>query len=211
MTTVHDEAHGLTLQDRLRDGAIDHFGRFGFEQSLVELSFALDVDVSTLSDLFGSANGLRAACDAYVLSALRIAKTQALSCRDPSTGFAQLAQIESFAPVVSYLMRSLDAGDELGHTLMRELIDDAETYLETAVADGTVKPSRDPRARARFLAMFGGGGFLLYLHLHDTPLDMRAVLRDYARDMILPALELYTHGLMADDTMYEAFLAQGRG
>ena len=35
-----------------------------------------------------------------------------------------------------------------------------------------------------------------------------SVLHDYAQDMLLPALELYTNGLMADPAMYEAFLAQ---
>ena len=34
------------------------------------------------------------------------------------------------------------------------------------------------------------------------------MLRDYAEDMVLPALELYSNGLMADSSMYEAFLAQ---
>ncbi len=34
------------------------------------------------------------------------------------------------------------------------------------------------------------------------------MLRDYSEDMVLPALELYTHGLMADSTMYDAFLAR---
>ena len=44
--------------------------------------------------------------------------------------------------------------------------------------------------------------------MHETPTDLRAVLRDYAQDMVLPALELYTNGLMTDSHMYEAFLAQ---
>jgi hypothetical protein len=44
--------------------------------------------------------------------------------------------------------------------------------------------------------------------MHETPTDLRAVLRDYARDMVLPALELYTDGLMTDTHMYDAFLAQ---
>jgi hypothetical protein len=37
---------------------------------------------------------------------------------------------------------------------------------------------------------------------------MRAVLHDYAQDMVLPALELYTHGLLTDSTMYDAFLSR---
>jgi hypothetical protein len=88
------------------------------------------------------------------------------------------------------------------------MIDDAESYLDEGVRAGTLKPSRDPEARAKFLAITGGGGFLVYLQMHDTPTDLRAVLRDYARDMLLPSLEIYTEGLMADSTMYDAFLAE---
>ena len=87
------------------------------------------------------------------------------------------------------------------------MIDNAEEYLEEGVRAGTLKPSRDPKARAKFLGMTGGGGFLLYLQMHDNPTDLRAVLRDYGEEMVLPALELYTNGLMTDSTMYDAFLA----
>ena len=52
----------------------------------------------------------------------------------------------------------------------------------------------------------GGGGFFLYIQMHPNPTDLRAVLRDYSEDMILPALELYSEGLMTDSTMYHAFL-----
>ena len=70
-----------------------------------------------------------------------------------------------------------------------------------------IKPSRDPHARAKYLALAGGGAFLLYLQMHETPTDLRAVLRDYSRDMVLPAMEVFTEGLLADRTMYDAFLA----
>ena len=73
---------------------------------------------------------------------------------------------------------------------------------------GLLKPSRDPRARAKYLGLASGGGFLLYLQMHDNPSDLRAVLRDYGEEMVLPALEVYSQGLMTDSTMYDAFLAQ---
>jgi hypothetical protein len=44
--------------------------------------------------------------------------------------------------------------------------------------------------------------------MHETPTDVRAVLRDYTEEMVLPALEIYTNGLLTDSTMYDAFLAQ---
>jgi len=150
---------------------------------------------------------LRAACDDYLQAAIRVAKTEALTTRDPATWLTGISDIESFAPMMSYLVRSLQTGDTAGAALLDKVTANAELYLQDAVRAGTVKPSHDPTARARFLAMCGAGGFLLYLHHHANPADMAAVLRDYARDMIMPALELYTYGLMADDSMYQAFTA----
>jgi hypothetical protein len=56
--------------------------------------------------------------------------------------------------------------------------------------------------------MAGGGAFLLYIQLHDNPTDLRAVLRDYSEDMMMPALEVFTEGLLTDSTMLETFAAQ---
>jgi hypothetical protein len=61
------------------------------------------------------------------------------------------------------------------------MIDNAESYLDEGVSTGILKPSRDPAARAKYLAITGGGGFLLYIQMHETPTDLRAVLRDYAQ------------------------------
>lgn len=210
MTTVAEAVPTLPelpLRDRLCERAIEHFGRFGFDMSMLEMAVAADVDVPTLTELFGSIEGLHAACDDYLQEAVRKAKTEALTNPDPRPWFAQVADIESFAPMMSYLVRTLQSGGESARALLQQMAANAERYLEDAVRAGTIKPTRDPEARAHFLTMAAAGGFLLYLHLHRDPSDMPAVLRDYARDVMLPALELYTYGLMADDTMYQAFLA----
>lgn len=119
-----------------------------------------------------------------------------------------MAEIEDYAPVMAYLMRSIQIGSDLSKLLWRNMIGNTEQNLEEGVRAGTVKPSADAKARARFLAISGGGGFLLYLQMHDDPTNLRAVLHDYAEEMVLPALELYTNGLMADSTMYDAFVAK---
>lgn len=207
MTTVDTNTTEHTrpeppLRDLLCQKAIEHFGRFGFDQSLLELSIAADVDVEELTELFGSVEGLRSACDDYLQESVRAAKTEALTSRDPTTWRAQLASIESYVPAMSYLVRSLDAGDASGHGLFNRMTENIEGYLAAAVDAGTVRTSSDPAGRARLLALFGAGGFLLYLQMHPTPDDMGAVLRDYVGDVLVPAMELYTYGLMTDDTMY---------
>ncbi|MGO8962328.1 TetR family transcriptional regulator [Mycobacterium sp.] len=198
----------LTAAARIRDAAIEQFGVHGFGVGLRAIAETAGVSAALVIHHFGSKDGLRKACDDYVAEEIRSDKSEAMRSADPGTWFAQLAEIESYAPMMAYLVRSMQSGGELAKTLVRRMIDNAEGYLDEGVRAGTLKPSRDPHARARYLAITGAGGFLMYLQMHDTPTDLRAVLRDYAHDTVLPALELYTDGLMADRTMYDAFLAQ---
>jgi AcrR family transcriptional regulator len=197
----------LTAAARIRDAAIEQFGEHGFGVGLRAIADAAGVSAALVIHHFGSKDGLRKACDDHITDEIRSGKSEAMRSPDPATWFAQLAEIDSYAPLMAYLVRSMQAGGELAKTLWRTMIDDAEVYLDEGVRSGTLKPSRDPRARAKYLTITGGGGFLLYLQMHDSPTDVRAVLRDYAREMVLPALEIYTDGLMTDRTMYDAFLA----
>jgi AcrR family transcriptional regulator len=197
----------LTAAARIRDAAIERFGQQGFDVGLRTIAEAAGVSAALVIHHFGSKDGLRRACDDYIAKEIRSGKSEAMRSTDPATWFAQMAEIESYAPLMAYLVRSMQTGGELAKTLWQKMIDDAEAYLDDGVRTGLLKPSRDPRARAKYLSITGGGGFLLYLQMHETPTDLRAVLRDYAREMVLPALEIYTDGLMVDSTMYDAFLA----
>ncbi|CAM4418819.1 putative DNA-binding transcriptional regulator [Mycobacterium basiliense] len=199
----------LTATARIRDAAIEQFGQHGFGVGIRAIAEAAAVSPALVIHHFASKEGLRKACDDYVAEQIRTSKSETLQSHDPATWFAQLAEIESYAPLMAYLVRSMQDGGELARMLWRKMIDNAEEYMEEGVRAGTIRPSRDPRARSRYLAMTGGGGFLLYLQMHETPTDLRTVLRDYSRDMVLPALEVFTEGLLVDRTMYEAFLAEG--
>ncbi|MCV7075357.1 TetR/AcrR family transcriptional regulator [Mycobacterium szulgai] len=198
----------LTATARIRDAAIEQFGQHGFGVGLRSIAEAAGVSAALVIHHFGSKDGLRKACDDYVAEEIRSDKSATIQSNDPATWLGAMSEIESYAPLMTYLVRSMQSGGELATLLWQRMIDNTEEYMQEGVRAGTVKPSRDPHARAKYLAITGGGGFLLYLQMHETPTDLRAVLRDYARDMVLPALEVYTEGLLTDRTMYEAFLAQ---
>ena len=201
-------ADDLTATARIRDAAIEQYGEHGFAIGIRAIAKSAGVSPGLVIHHFGSKDGLRKACDDYVAETIRTTKSESLQASDPAAWFGQMAEIESFAPMMAYLVRSMQSGGDLAKMLWRTMIDNAEGYIDEGVRAGTIKPSRDPKARALFLAMSGGGGFMLYLQMHDNPADIRAVLHDYAQDMVLPALEVYTQGLMTDSTMYDAFLAQ---
>jgi AcrR family transcriptional regulator len=204
-------ADDLTAAARIRDAAIDRFGADGFGVGLRAIAQAAGVSAALVIHHFGSKDGLRKACDDYVAEEIRSGKSEAMNSSDPATWFAAMAEIEDYAPMMAYLVRSMQAGGDLAKTFWRTMMDNAASYLDEGVRSGILKPSRDPAARSKYLAITGGGGFLLYIQMHDTPTDLRVVLRDYAADMVLPALELYTEGLMTDSHMYDAFLAQAEG
>lgn len=204
-------ADDLTAVARIRDAAIERFGDEGFAVGLRSIAETAGVSAGLVIHHFGSKEGLRKACDDYVAEEIRTGKSEAMNSSDPATWFAAMAEIEEYAPLMAYLVRSMQSGGDLAKSLWRNMIDNTESYLDEGVANGILKPSRDPAARAKYLAITGGGGFLLYIQMHETPTDLRAVLRDYANDMVLPALELYTDGLMTDSHMYDAFLAQAEG
>lgn len=193
---------------RIRDAAIELFGQRGFGVGLRTIAESAGVSAALVIHHFGSKEGLHKACDDYVAGVVREAKTESMQTADPATWLTQMSEIEDYAPLMAYLVRSMQSGSELAKTFWRTMADNAEEYLAEGVRTGVLKPSRDPKARAKFLAISGGGAFLLYLQMHDDPTDLRKVLHDYGEDMVLPALEVYSQGLMTDSTMYEAFLHQ---
>jgi AcrR family transcriptional regulator len=204
MRSVHD----LTAAARIRDAAIEEFGRHGFNVGLRSIAEAAGVSAALVIHHFGSKKGLLRACDDYIAEEIRKSKSESLRSTDPATWLAQTAEIESYAPMMAYLVRSMQSGSALAKAFWQRMIDNAEQYLDEGVRAGTLKPSRDPKARAKYLSMIGGGGFLLYLQMHEDPTDLRRVLHDYSEEIMLPALELYTFGLLTDSTMYDAFLGQ---
>jgi AcrR family transcriptional regulator len=202
---MRSASNDRTAIARIRDAAIDQWGQHGFTVGLRSIAEAAGVSAALVIHHFGSKDGLRKACDDSIAEEIRVAKSESVTTHDPAAWFAQMAEIDSYAPMMAYLVRSMQSGSELARSFWKRMLHDAEEYLEEGVRAGTLRPSRDPQARARYLGMSSGGGFLMYLQLHDNPSDLRAVLRDYAEEMVLPALELYSEGLMTDSTMYDAF------
>ena len=133
---------------RIRDAAIEQFGEQGFNVGLRTIAEAAGVSAALVIHHFGSKEGLLKACDDYIAEEIREAKSESIQSTDPARWFAQMAEIESYAPIMAYLMRHLQSGTELAKSFWQRMIDNAEQYMEEGVRAGTVKPSRDPRARA---------------------------------------------------------------
>ncbi|MFT0138608.1 hypothetical protein ACEK07_17905, partial [Alcanivoracaceae bacterium MT1] len=89
-------------------------------------------------------------------------------------------------------------GDAIGRDFVEGMIDDAERAASSAVERGELTPSRDERARARYLTLSSVGAFLLSLLLRpaDDGGDLASVSRRLVDESSLPMLELYTEGFL---------------
>ncbi|MGV9974865.1 TetR family transcriptional regulator [Nocardia beijingensis] len=202
-------AEDLTTAARIRDTAIEVFGEHGFQVGVRKIAAAAGVSPGLVNHHFGSKDGLRAACDDRVLQLIRDEKVKAITASSVKAGMLDaLAEIESYAPLVAYMVRSLQAGGPMAESLFEHMAADAEGYLEKAVEAGTIKPSRDPAARARYLMMLNVGATMLYMQMRqhrDEKIDYRKAIRELSEELTPPALEFYTQGLLTDPTILDTF------
>ncbi|NHC46798.1 TetR/AcrR family transcriptional regulator [Motilibacter aurantiacus] len=192
---------------RIRDIAIRQFGREGFDASLRAIAAAAGVSPALVIHHFGSKAGLRAECDDEVLRIVREARTTTLTRGDPTSLLSALASIEEYVPVVGYVVHALLAGGDLAARLFDRMVEDAQAYLREGVAEGRLRRSRDEAARAQYLGYVGIGALLVHLRRHPpVDGDLAGALQAYYRTFALPALELYTQGLLADSTLLDAYV-----
>lgn len=197
----------LTARARIRDAAVRRFAAEGFGASVRAIAGDAGVSPGLVLHHFGSKDALRVACDEHVLGLIREAETDAFSSAGPADLVQQLAELDGYAPLVGYLVQAFQAGGDLAATLLTRMTADAEAYLGAAVAAGRMRPSRDPAARAAYLVDVGVGALLSFVRRHPpVDGDYRPTLRAYAEASSLPALELYTEGLLTDTTMLDAYL-----
>lgn len=201
----------LSTRARIRDAAVTVFGEQGFSAGVRAIAAAAGVSPGLVNHHFGSKEGLRAECDAHVLEIVRIAKSEFLKSPRPAGMIQQLAEIEHYAPLIAYIVRSFQAGGALADSLFERMVANTEQYLADGVAAGTLRPSRDPAARARYVTLQNLGGMLLYFQLHgkrDGGIDYGRALHDYSDATTFPSLELYTEGMLTDSSLFDALVEQ---
>ena len=202
---VRSASNDLTTRARIRDAAIRAFGETGFTAGVRAIATAAGVSPGLVIHHFGSKDGLREACDTHVLDVIRSEKANFLQSPSAASMIAQLAEIEHYAPLIAYIVRSFHSGSALGRSLFEHMVDNTRDYLAAGVAAGTLRPSRDPAARARYATLQNLGGLLLHFQLNDTT-DFAAALRDYSDTTTLAALELYTEGMLTDPGLLAGYV-----
>lgn len=193
-----------TTRARIRDAAIARFGAHGFGRTTVrEIAAVAGVSPALVIHHFGSKAELRNACDDWLVAQLMGEKGRLGAPAVASTIREWLDDPGRFRAYIDYVSSMLADGTEGGARLFDLLLAETRAMLDAGVVDGSMLPSTDPELRAVLITLYGLAPLLLRDQLARTlgaPLDSPAVLRR----MTVPTLELYTHGLYADQRLLEA-------
>jgi TetR/AcrR family transcriptional regulator, regulator of cefoperazone and chloramphenicol sensitivity len=194
----------LTTRARIRDAAIELFGSTGFSRTTVRgVAERAGVSPALVIHLFGSKDGLRDACDEYLVAEW-VAEHETADGRNLNARLQEwLQDLESYRPIVDYLARTLADGGSAGRSLFDRLVDESRTMLDSGVEHGTMRRSEDPDSTALLLTVYGLAPLLLQhhvaRHLGDDYLSSTSVRR-----LTLPVLDLFTHGIYTTDAVLEA-------
>lgn len=198
----------ITTRARIRDAAVHRFARTGFGASVRAIASDAAVSPGLVIHHFGSKRGLQLACDDFVLARIAEAKRQNMSRATIGGLIEVLEQADDHSPLLSYVLRSLQTGGPAGKAFVEQTIADTEQYTAEAVGSGIVKPSRDERARVRYLVLSTLGTLLLSLTFDDAEdrEDVSTAVKRFLGDLYLPMLELFTEGFLTTRRMMDDYV-----
>ena len=197
----------LTAVARIRNAALLRFARDGFGVGLRTIAADAGVTAGLIAHHFGSKDGLRRACDTEVLRLTQEVKRSSMYFGGPTDLMTQMSQVEEYIPATASAMRSLMEGGELATTLMDLFVGDTVSYMSDAVKAGTVTPSHNEEARARYLLYAGFGALLLFLRYEASePGDIEAAVREFIDRYGPVTAELYSRPLFTDPGLYADYV-----
>lgn len=182
---------------RIRDAAMGLFASDGFKATTVRaIAERAGVSPALVVHHYGSKDGLRSACDEYLLAYFNAAKTEAMTSPRMPDVRTYLADHPEFLALYGYMLRVLREGGPATDYLFDRMCHDVEGYLAVGEAAGTVRPYADGRARAVISTAIAFGLLLfegeIARRLGGESLTDPPVLARYA-DF---TLDLYTNGLL---------------
>ncbi len=212
MRSAHSGPAGpedLTARARIRDAAIRRFAVEGFGAPVRAVAADAGVSAGLVMHHFGSKDKLRAECDAQVLATIRRLKQENVEIvASGQSFFHRFAAVDENAPLVGYILRSMQDGSPLAREFIDHMVTDSVGYIRDGVAAGVIVPSRDDAARARYLTLSSLGALLLEVTLSppSDPADLVGIVRGYLTSSYLPMMELFTEGFLTSRRMLDEYL-----
>jgi AcrR family transcriptional regulator len=198
-----------TARARIRDAALELFGRDGFNKATIRaIARRAGVSPALVVHHYGSKDHLREEVDDHVADVIREGKLSAMTGGLLSAdAYADI--VDTYGSYLAYMSRSLTDNSEAGNRFYDRLFADALEYLKIGEENGVIRSGEDPRARAAFLLNSGLATLVLGRHtmrVLESPDVTAAAMR-----VATPTLDIYTDGLFTDDRFRDVFRDERKG
>jgi AcrR family transcriptional regulator len=204
MLNVRSATDDLTTRARIRNAAIELFGRSGFGAvSVRSIADAAGVSPGLVIHHFGSKDGLRAECDRFVVGEFFGHKAALSGTGAASAMQTWLDDVETFRPLIDYLSRMLAESNPAADELFDRLLAGTALMLEEQIGAGVIREPLDREVTAIYLTIYGVVPLVLQRQLARA-LGGHELTAEMIRRSTLPVLDLYTNGLYADDRLLKA-------
>lgn len=186
---------------RILNTAVAHYATEGFSKPAFEkIARSSGVSSDDTLVLFGSEEGLRLACDDYVLRALVGWAHEKATLEGMSEVMrSYMADPSGYQGQIGYLGHVVAENTPAAERFTDVLVDESESIIRAGILEGIMRPSEDPRALAVLLVTTVLGLVTMAPHIERT-LGVPASQQQMLLRLAVPALEVYTHGLYTDDS-----------
>lgn len=198
---------GEEARAKILDAAVAYYAAQGFGRPALDtIAGNAGVSAGDALVLFGDEEKLRQACDEHVLAALVGWAHEKATLEGMSEVMrSYMADPLSYQAQIGYLGKVVAENAPAAARFTGVLVDESESIIRAGIADGTMRPSEDPRALAVLLATTVLGMVTMTPHIERIlGVSDSGGASDSQQLMMLrlsvPALELYTHGLYTNDS-----------
>lgn len=184
---------------RIRATAFHLFAQHGIRATTVRMvAEGAGVSAGLVLHHFGSKQGLRDACDQWLLDQLGRDKTATV--RGDSVALGEInSQLAELTPFMDYIVAGLSEGGEGADRLFDRVCDMTEDMLTAGAEAGTMRDPDDRTAWVTTLAALSCGASMLGNQVARRLGGQRLLDPHVYARYAMASVELFTHGIFTDD------------
>ena len=194
-----------TAPARIRDAAVALVGKSGWDRTTSrQIAAEARVPVGLVNYHFGSKDGLRQACDDWVIE--RLAEDKGLVL-----GAGPLPRIDTYLddhpelrPITEYIGQCMRTGGPVAENFFERMVEMTQQMMELAADAGTFRRYDDPYAAAVILVAYGAGASLFGGTIARLLGGTNLLDTDTYNRYVRTTVELYTHPLITDERYLDA-------
>lgn len=194
-----------TASARIRDAAVALVGKAGWDRTTSrQIAAAAGVPVGLVNYHFGSKDGLRQACDDWVIERLAEDKGLVLGGGPLPRMDTYLDDHPELRPITEYIGQCMRTGGAVAEHFFERMVEMTQQMMGLAADAGTFRRYADPYAAAVILVAYGAGASLFGATIARLLGGTNLLETDTYNRYVRTTLELFTHPLIADDRYLQA-------